>query len=162
MDSYNLEAHFTSVTPLGVTSHGLRLNIEFSGMVTDGPLTGAQVTGTDYLLLRPGGVGEIDIRELLIRDGVPIAAIRVVGFVVLPFPVPELTVLASSEFSWPDADLPLHGAAFFETAPADMPSVPSTVYGCVGTVNVATGTIRVAAQAITSVVSAPRTLGAVG
>jgi hypothetical protein len=30
--------------------------------------------------------------------------------------MPELPVLLSPDFAWPDLDLPMHGAAFFEAA----------------------------------------------
>ena len=85
MDNYAFEAQFTAVKPLGLTPLGLRLDIEFAGLVTDGPLAGKALTGTDYLLIRPDGIGQIDVREV-IRDGeVVLATLRVTGYIVQRF-----------------------------------------------------------------------------
>lgn len=148
MDHYALEAVFTSVVPLGLTSQGLRLDIEFSGSVTDGPLTGASVTGTDYLLIRGDGIAEINIRERIVLDDATTASVRVLGYVVPPVPLPGPDVLTDPEFVWPDLDLPLHGAAFFDTAPEHLAAALSTVYACTGQVNVGRGTIHVTARTL--------------
>jgi hypothetical protein len=36
MDSYAFEAEFTAVKHLGITPYGLRIDVEFAGLVTDG------------------------------------------------------------------------------------------------------------------------------
>lgn len=149
MDTYALEAHFTDVKPIGVTALGLRLDISFAGQITEGPLMGKAVVGTDRMLLRPDGVGQIDIVESITDGDRVVASIHVLGYVVPPFPIPDLSALTNRDFSWPDVDLPLHGAAFIETAEESLTRAASTVYACTGIVNVFTGTIRVRAHAIT-------------
>ena len=159
MDNYAFEAQFTAVKPLGLTPLGLRLDIEFAGLVTDGPLAGDALTGTDYLLIRPDGIGQIDVREV-IRDGAAVlATLRVKGYIVPPVPMPPLDVLVSPGFEWPDVDLPIHGAAFIETAHADLAATGATGYAWSGTANAGTGAIRVSAVSITQLLPAfPATL----
>lgn len=149
MHTYALEAHFTDVKPIGLTASGLRLDVSFAGEVTEGPLTGHKVAGTDRLLLRHDGVGEIDVVELITDGDRVIASIHVLGYVVPPFPITDLSALTAPDFQWPDVDLPWHGAAFIETAVDALIESASTVYACTGTVNVATGTVRARAHAVT-------------
>ena len=148
MDSYAFEAEFTAVKPLGVTPHGLRIDVEFAGLVTDGPLAGKALTGTDYLLIRSDGVAQIDVREVISDGATVFATLRVMGYIVPPDPMPPLEVLASPGFEWPDAEIPIHGASFWETADPAFAAAAATVYAWSGTVNVAAGTIRVSAVAI--------------
>lgn len=97
--------------------------------------------------------------EVALTDGaVVLAAIHVLGYVVSPVPMPPLDVLASPGFEWPDADIPIHGAGFIETADDHFAAARATVYGWSGTVNVASGTIRVSARAITQLLPASAAL----
>ena len=61
--------------------------------------------------------------------------------------MPELSVLADPNFQWPDVDLPLHGAHFWETSDKDLSTAPSTVYAFTGSVNIATRVLKVSARA---------------
>jgi hypothetical protein len=148
MDGYAFEARFTSVRPLGITPVGLRIDVEFAGLVTDGPLAGKGLAGIDYLLIRADGIGQIDAREVISDGGTVLACPRVLGYIVPPLTLPPLEVVADPGFDWPDVDLPIHGAAYIETAVDDLAAARSTVYAWNGTVNVATATIRVSAMAI--------------
>lgn len=65
--------------------------------------------------------------------------------------MPELSVLAAPNFQWPDIDLPLHGAAFWETSDEDLSTANSTMYGFTGSVNVATGVLKVSAHSLAAV-----------
>lgn len=114
---YRLEARFTEWTAFGPVPEGLRLNAHFEGRVTDGELVGATVRGIDYVLLRPDGVGILDVRELLTLDGVTID-IHPAGYMVPPagFSMPEPQRMLSPDFVWPDVELPLHGFATLRTA----------------------------------------------
>ena len=148
MDRYAFRASLTNSAPVGLTPAGLRLDVQFAGRITEGPLTGCTIEGIDYLLLRPDGVGVIDARELVSDGSRVIAAVRAEGYVVPPFPVPELSVLADPGFAWPDVELPLHGAHFWETSDERLPGAPGTVYGFSGWVNVATGALEVSAHSL--------------
>ena len=150
MDGYALEAHFTNVTPLGLSHRGLHLLVAFEGAMTEGPWSGGAVNGTDHLVIRNDGVADIEIHEAVSIDGSVVAALRVLGHVNPPFEMPPPSVLADPGFEWPDVDLPLHGAAFIDVATDDVPGATATVFGCRGTVNVATGTIKVRAWALSA------------
>lgn len=148
VDMYAFEAEITSINPIGLTARGLRLDLGFTGTITEGPLQGCTIDGIDYALIRPDGVAVIDARELVRQGDQVVAAVRAEGYIVPPFPMPELAVLAAPDFTWPDVDLPLNAAAFIETAREDLKVAAATVYGATGTVNVATGILRVAARSL--------------
>lgn len=133
---------------LGLTALGLRIDFGFAGSLTEGRLTGCTLEGIDYLLVRPDGVGVIDARELVFNGDRVIAAIRVEGYVVPPFPMPELSVLADPNFQWPDVDLPLHGAAFWETSDEDLSTAAAAVYGFTGSASVVTRILKVSARSL--------------
>ena len=62
--------------------------------------------------------------------------------------MPELSVLADPNFQWPDVDLPMHGAHFWETSREDLSTAAATVYGFTGSVNVAAGVLKVSARSL--------------
>jgi len=148
METYAFQAEITRIRPIGLTAGGLRIDLGFTGSVTEGRLTGRAIEITCYLLIRPDGVGIIDARELISDGDRAIAAIRAEGYVVPPFPMPELAVLADPGFQWPDVDLPLHGAHFWDTSREDLSTAAATVYGFTGTVNVATGVLKLSAHSL--------------
>ncbi len=149
MDGYAFEARFTNIVPIGLTSLGLRVDLDYTGTVTDGPLTGATISGTDFFLLRPDGIGQVNVRERITRGDRIVASLRFVGYVVPPIPMPELPTLLSPDFEWPDIDLPMHGAAFFDATSEELPAATATVYGATtGAVNLAARTLRLAAASL--------------
>ena len=93
-------------------------------------------------------MGVIDARELVSDGSRVIAAIRAEGYVVPPFPVPELSVLADPGFQWPDVELPLHGAHFWETSDDRLSGCSRHRYGFYGRANVATGALEVAGHSL--------------
>jgi hypothetical protein len=148
METYAFQAEITHIRPIGLAARGLRIDLGFTGSFTEGRLTGRAIEINCYLLIRSDGVGIIDARELISDGDRAIAAIRAEGYVVPPFPMPELTVLADPSFQWPDVDLPLHGAHFWDTAREDLSTAAATVYGFTGTVNVATGVLKLSAHSL--------------
>jgi hypothetical protein len=149
MDGYAFEARFTNIVPIGLTPVGLRVDLDYTGTITDGPLTGATISGADFFLLRPDGIGQVNVRERITRGDRVVASLRFVGYVVPPIPMPELPTLLSPDFEWPDIDLPMHGAAFFDATSEDLPAATATVYGATtGAVNLAARTLRLAAASL--------------
>jgi len=67
MDGYAFEARFTNIVPIGLTPVGLRVDLDYTGTITDGPLTGATISGADFFLLRPDGIGQVNVRERITR-----------------------------------------------------------------------------------------------
>lgn len=148
MDTYAIQARVTRIRPVGLTALGLRIDNGSTGSVTEGPLTGSTIEGIDYLLIRPDGVGVIYARSLISDGDRVIAAIRAEGYVFPPFPMPELSDLADPNFQWPDVDIPLHGAHFWETSDEDLSTAAATVYGFTGSGNMATGVFKVSARSL--------------
>lgn len=148
MDSYAFEGQFTNVVPIGLTPLGLRVDLDFTGTLTDGPLTGATISGTDFLLLRHDGIGQVNVQERITQGDRVVASLRFLGYAVPPIALPELSVLFTPDFAWPDIELPMHGAAFFEAASEEVSAATATVYGISGAVNLGAGTVHIAAKSL--------------
>lgn len=148
MDGYAFQAEVTRIRPIGLIAQGLRLDISLTGSVTEGPLAGCTIEVIDYLLVRPDGVGLIDARDTIFDGDRVIAAIRAEGYIVPPFPVPELPVLADPNFQWPDVDLPAHGAHFWETSREDLSAAAATVYGFSGSANIGAGVLKLSDRSL--------------
>lgn len=148
MDSYAFRAQLTRISPIGITPEGLRLDVGFAGTVTDGPAGGCTIEGIDYLLIRPDVVAVVDARELITGDGRPATSVHAVGYIVAPFEMPELAVLADPSFSWPDVDLPAHGSSLVQTADPALQAANHTAYGWTGTVNIAQGILEIHARSL--------------
>lgn len=148
MDTYAFQAEVTRIRPIGLTARGLRLDISLTGSITEGRLTGCTIEIIDYLLIRPDGVAVVDAREVISDGDRVIAALRAEGYIVPPFPMPELSILADRDFQWPDVDLPAHGAHFWETSDEDLSTTAATVYGFTATANMATGVLKLSARSL--------------
>ena len=153
MDGYSFQAQVTRIAPVGLVPAGLRSDVGFAGTITAGPLAGSTIEGVDYLLIRPGGVAVIDARELITAaDGTTVSA-HAEGYIVPPFETPDLRVLLDPSFSWPDADLPMHGSVRLQSAAPALDVVNRRVYSFTGAVNMARGSLVVTARWITAGVS---------
>lgn len=148
MDNYAFRAQLTRISPIGITPEGLRLDVGFAGTVTDGPAAGCAIEGIDYLLIRPDGIAVVDARELISGDGRPATSVHADGYIVAPFQMPELAILADPSFTWPDVDLPLHGSSLVQTADPALEAANRTVYGWTGTVNIAQGLLEIQARSL--------------
>lgn len=148
METYGFQAQITRVAPVGVVPDGLRIDVGFAGSMSDGPLTGSPIEGVDYLLIRADGIGVIEAREYVVVEGGGALSLRVDGYIVPPFPMPPLEALLDPAFEWPDADLPLHGAARMSAASAQLAAVNQNVYAFNGAVNMARGSLVVAGRRI--------------
>jgi hypothetical protein len=149
MNGYAFEGRFTNIVPVGLTPLGLRVDLDFTGTITAGPLTGATLLGTDFFLLRPDGIGQVHTRERITRGDRVAASLQFLGYVVPPIAMPDLSVLLSPDFQWPDIDLPMHGATFVEAASEEWSAATATVYGASsGAVNLAARTLRLEAKSL--------------
>ena len=154
METYAYEATMTRMVPIGLVPEGLRLDAHYTGTITEGPLAGDAVEGVDYLLLRPDGVGVIDVRQMFSGAGGRTVTSRVHGYITPLGPLPPLEELADPAFVWPDAEMPMHGAFDLRTAAPELQALNSTVYGFTGTVNAGRGELRVRAQSLARVLVA--------
>lgn len=154
MHEYGFRGRLTRLTPIGLVPDGLRLDVAFAGTITDGPLAGCAMEGIDYLLIRHDGIGVVDARELVTTDQGLATAVHATGYILPPFAMPELSVLADPAFTWPDVDLPMHGASRVQTADPDLAAATRIIYGWTGSVNVAQATLEVHARSLAPTVVA--------
>jgi hypothetical protein len=147
---YRFEARFTALVPIGPVPDGIRLDAHFEGRVREGALAGATVRGTDYLRFRSDGVGVLDVREVLARDGQSVE-VRAGGYLFPPagFALPPADVLVAPDFTWPEVELPFHGFATFSTAAPAWQQLNHTVATFNGVANPGAGTLVVEAEALT-------------
>jgi hypothetical protein len=146
---YAFEARFTGALPVGVTLRGVRLDLPYTGEVVEGPLTGAAVGGTDYLLLRPDGVGVMDVRAFITTQEGDIVAVKAGGYVFMPEGVelPPPDVFLSPDFVWPDMDFTLRGFGLYETGSAALEWFNRAALIIGGTANMGPGTLYATAHA---------------
>jgi len=128
--------------PVGLVPEGLRMDSHSTWVITDGLFVGATGTAIDYLLIRHDGVGILDLRGYGVDpDGTPVG-MTAKGFLGDPAFMPPLAAWLDPDFEVPDVDIPLHGAAWLQTMAPPYAFVNHTVFGFTGTVNPATGEIR--------------------
>ena len=150
MDGYVLEATISSMVPIGLVPEGLRMDVGVEGTITEGPMAGGRVTGTDFLLIRPDGIGVLDVREVVHLPAGTAVSLTVAGYAHPPYPLPPLEQMGP-DTEWPDVDVPIHGAATMRTADPSLTALNRTVYGMTGTVNMARGQIRARAESLARV-----------
>jgi len=64
---------------IGAVPEGRRLDVPFTGDVS-GPIIHGKVEGTDYMLLRPDGVGIMHVHCVVTTDGGDLISYQVSGF----------------------------------------------------------------------------------
>ncbi|MGB9278588.1 MAG: DUF3237 family protein [Pseudonocardiaceae bacterium] len=148
LDSYGFDATLTSILPIGLVAEGLRLDVAFKGTVVEGGLSGASITGIDYLLIRHDGVSVIDAQERITTPAGNIIAAHALGYITAPFEMPALHTLTAPDFQWPDVELTLHGVLTMQAAVPELTELDHTMFGFTGTVNVATGVLRLHARSL--------------
>jgi len=126
---------------------GLRGDGHTLGVITEGMLAGATMTGTDYIVYRHDGVGVIDARYFVSGEDGSTAAITLKGFLGEPSPG-LLEALLDPEFEFPDMDIPLHGAAWLQTMAPQYAFANHTVFGFTGTINLAAGLLRLSFRSL--------------
>lgn len=146
---YRFEARITAMVPIGLMPEGVRLDAHFEGRVVEGELAGATVAGIDYLRFRSDGVGVLDVREVLMRDG-DCVEVRAGGYVIPAAGValPSAEVMLAPEFEWPEVELPVHGFATFATATQQWQQLNRTVGTFNGIANPGAGTLVIEAHAL--------------
>jgi hypothetical protein len=148
MQDFSYEGHFTSLTQVGLVPEGLRLDVAFEAKVTEGPATGGTVTGIDYVVLRPDGVGVLDVRSLVRTPSGTTISGQARGYLTSPAAMPPLAALLAPDFEWPDVDFNLHGAITLRTMDPALAAVNHTMYGYTGTANVARNELKVRSRSL--------------
>jgi len=136
-----VEGQMTGQKLVGMVPEGLRYDGPSTGVITDGLLAGATFEGVDYALIRHDGVMVIDARYFGVAPDGATLAMTLKGFMGEPMPG-LLEAMLDPEYEQPDVEVPVHGAAWFETMAPQYAFLNHTVYAMTGTVNPAKGTIR--------------------
>ncbi len=136
---YRFEAELLPPAPIGPISTGIRTDFEFRGELVAGELAGGRGWGSEYLLLRPDGVGMIDARDTFEIPGGYLHA-QAKGFVLLPDGVvpPTLEEMTAPDFEPADVRMLIHGYALCQTAVPEYEHLNRTLVKIDGWVNNAT------------------------
>jgi hypothetical protein len=140
--TFVLEGQIVGQDLIGLVPEGLRLNGHTSGVITEGILVGATTNAIDYMHYRHDGVGVIHVRGYSVHPDGFTVAVTMKGFLGEPSPG-LLEAMLDPAFEPPDVDIPLHGAAWFETMAPAYAFLNHTVFGFSGTINMVTGALRV-------------------
>lgn len=144
--AYRAESIVTEVVPVGRVRDGLRVDVWFEGTVVDGKLLGGEVQGIDYLLLRPDGVGVVDVRETVLLPGGATVSITATGYVAGADPLPADEEVLDPDYAWPELELPVHGSAMARSGLPGLAWMNRTMLTFAGSYNLGTGTRRLAAR----------------
>ncbi|MFU8889371.1 MAG: DUF3237 family protein [Trueperaceae bacterium] len=136
-----VELQITEQRLVGLVPEGLRFDDISSGVFTDGLLAGTTFDGIDYLLVRRDGVAVIDARYFAVAPDGATIVMTLKGYAGVPTPG-LFEAMLDPEFEPPDVAVPVHGAAWYQTMAPQYAFLNHTVYAVVGTVNMATGTVR--------------------
>ncbi len=137
-----MEASMTGVHVIGLVPEGLRLDSKTAGVVTDGLFAGSAVEGIDHVLFRHDGVMVMDYRgAILLPNGLAVA-LTLRGFMHDATLTPAFEAMLDPEFEFADIDMPVHGAAWFQTMAPEYAFLNHTVFSFTGTLNIATGEVR--------------------
>lgn len=151
MNEYRFQAQINRIAPVGLVPSGLRMNLGFAGTLASVALPNMAIEGTCYLVIRHDGIGVINAHELVIdSDGAVAVSINAGGYVVPPMPIPDLAVVADPTFQWPDVDLAMRGWTCPQSGRADLTELNHAVFAFLGTINMATGALNVAARRVSA------------
>jgi hypothetical protein len=146
---YRFDGEFHEIVPIGPVADGFRLDGHFGGTITDGDLTGAQLTGVDYFRIDHDGLGIVRAHEI-VRDGERTVSVELHGILRPPTgtAAPRPADIVQPGFAWPAEPYTIHVTARFETAAPDLTHLNHTVVAHTGSVNFATGSLHVDAHVI--------------
>lgn len=78
-----MKAKVTSLVDYGPTAFGIRFDVGFEGQLSGETING-KMQGVDYFLMRPDGVGHIDVRAAIYTDDGAKIAVSITGYMVGP------------------------------------------------------------------------------
>ncbi len=133
-----LEGQIHTNNLVGLVPEGIRMEVQLSGEFTEGLFAGATADWTNHLLIRRDGVRVMDVRGYAeTPDGTRLVW-TMKGYFGEPSPPPlevRIEAMLDPEFQFPDVELMLHGAAWFETMAPEFGFVNHTVFSFTGAVN---------------------------
>jgi hypothetical protein len=146
---YRFTGRLGPLNPVGLFAGGIRFHNSFEGAVVEGPFAGGRISGPDFFVLRPDGVGEIHAPEL-IEYGAHRIELDVRGYVIPPdgAPVPPLSALLEPGFEFPDVPFRVTGSAFAATASPEFAELNRVTIVIEGEVDMGTGALDVTARRV--------------
>ncbi|PKL36000.1 MAG: hypothetical protein CVV44_17410 [Spirochaetae bacterium HGW-Spirochaetae-1] len=79
----DMKAKVTSLVDYGPTASGVRFDVGFEGRLSGETING-KMQGVDYFLMRPDGVGHINVRAAIHTDDGAKIAVSIAGFMAGP------------------------------------------------------------------------------
>lgn len=133
------------LVPIGLTPEGLRMANSYVGTVTKGGFPGAEVRGTDHLVLRNDGVCIIDAQTILSHPKSGHVFEHVHGYCLPPegLELPDLSELLDPDFQWPDVDFPITAFSTFRAGTTDLAYLNRAIAKIDGWANFAIGGLAV-------------------
>jgi hypothetical protein len=146
---YRFQGQLGELNPVGLFDDGIRFFNQFEGAVVDGPFAGGRISGPDFFVLRPSGVGEIHAPELIEFEQHRVA-LDVRGYLVGPdgMAFPPLAAVLEPGFAFPDVAFRVTASALASTTSAGFEHLNSAVIVVEGEVNMGTGAMDVTARIV--------------
>ena len=146
---YRFQGQLGELNPVGLFDDGIRFFNHFEGAIVDGPFAGGRISGPDFFVLRPSGVGEIHAPELIEFEHHRVA-LDVRGYLVGPddMAFPPLTAVLEPGFEFPDVAFRVTASALASTTSPGFEHLNSAVIVVEGEVNMGTGAMDVTARIV--------------
>ncbi len=124
--------------PIGKIAQGMRVVAYVDGTFTGPKLKGIVESGADWFMLRPDGIGDVDVRLSLKTDAGEYIYMHYTGFADIPKAVAD----AAPAGQLPVGNFPLRTAIRFETAAAQHARLNKTQAVGFGFVDTVAGTVN--------------------
>jgi len=123
--------------PIGKIAQGSRVIAYVNGTFSGPKLKGTVENGADWFMLRPDGIGDVDVRLTLKTDAGEYIYMHYTGFADIPKAVAD----AAPPGQLPSGNFPLRTAVRFETASATHARLNCTQAVGIGAVDTIAGTV---------------------
>lgn len=124
--------------PIGKTSQGTRIVAYVDGTFAGPKIKGTVESGADWFMLRPDGIGDVDVRVTLKTDAGEYIYMHYTGFADIPSAAAE----SAPAGQLPSGNFPLRTAGRFETASAQHARLNCTQAVGIGAVDTIAGTVH--------------------
>ena len=138
---YRFEAQL-ELNVVGMGPDGLQMSNPFEGHVVEGIFEGARVWGIDPFLVRPDGLGVVDVAKTISGVGYHVLEhVRAYSYPPEGLDMPPLEALLEPDFVFPDLPFPIQGSSTFRAGTAEFAWLNGVVARVDGWANLATGAL---------------------